>query len=115
MSIDLIAVSFDCADAARVAGFWAAVLDRKIADGATPESASIAVDDVATTGPLLLFHGMPEGKTVKNRLHLDLATTNPAAESTAFSSSGPADCATSPRTAGCAGPRSPTRRARSST
>jgi predicted enzyme related to lactoylglutathione lyase len=81
MSIDLLAVSFDCTDAARVAGFWAAVLDRKVSDDATPESASVTVDDVASTGPLLLFHRVPEGKTVKNRVHLDLATTDSEAES----------------------------------
>jgi predicted enzyme related to lactoylglutathione lyase len=81
MSIDLLAVSFDCTDAARLAGFWAAVLDRKVSDDATPESASVTADGVASTGPLLLFHRVPEGKTVKNRVHLDLATTDSEAES----------------------------------
>ena len=32
-------------------------------------------------GPLLLFHRVPEGKTVKNRVHLDLATTDSEAQS----------------------------------
>jgi predicted enzyme related to lactoylglutathione lyase len=81
MSITLLAVSFDCTDAARVAGFWAAAFDRKVADGATPESAAVTVDDVVRTGPLLLFHRVPEGKTVKNRVHIDLATTDSEAES----------------------------------
>jgi hypothetical protein len=80
MAIEVLALSFDCADAARLAQFWADVLGRTVSPGATTESARIAAGDVAKTGPLLSFHQVPEGKTVKNRLHLDLGTTQLAAE-----------------------------------
>jgi hypothetical protein len=33
-----------------------------------------------TKGPRLAFHRVPEGKTIKNRLHLDLITTDFEAE-----------------------------------
>jgi hypothetical protein len=83
MAIDVLAVSIDCADAGRLAQFWADVLGRPVIPGATAESARIGAPDKAADAPpapLLLFHQVPEGKTVKNRLHLDLGTTEIAAE-----------------------------------
>jgi hypothetical protein len=80
MAIELLAVSVDCADAAALAGFWAEALGRTVGDGATAEAAAVLPGDVPVTGPLLLFHGVPETKTVKNRLHLDLATDRIAEE-----------------------------------
>ncbi len=73
MPISIYATSFDARDAAATAGFWAAALGRDVSDGATTESASVA----AGPGPgetAILFHGVPEAKTAKNRLHLDLIT-----------------------------------------
>ena len=71
MSINLRAVTFDCADAAVVAHFWSTVLDRPL--DAEPEPspffASIGLTD--PTRPALMFIQVPEGKTVKNRVHLD--------------------------------------------
>jgi predicted enzyme related to lactoylglutathione lyase len=74
MTVTMLGLSFDCGDARRVAEFWAEVLDRPISHDASAESASVAVEDAATTGPLLMFHQVPEGKQVKNRLHFDLVT-----------------------------------------
>jgi predicted enzyme related to lactoylglutathione lyase len=74
MSNSLLALSFDTANAAKIAGFWAEVLDRPIIDGATAQFAAIGVTDAETTGPRLMFHQVPEGKVVKNRLHLDVMT-----------------------------------------
>ena len=56
-------MTIDCADPGRVADFWAAALGwpRK-GDTVRP------VDG----GPYLEFIAVPEGKTVKNRLHLGL-------------------------------------------
>jgi predicted enzyme related to lactoylglutathione lyase len=79
MTSGLLAVSIDCADAEKVAGFWAAALGRSVNPGATPQSARISAGDPAA-GPMLLFHQVPEGKTVKNRVHLDLSTTDATAE-----------------------------------
>jgi predicted enzyme related to lactoylglutathione lyase len=80
MSNSVLALSFDTADAAAIAQFWAAVLDRPIADGATAQFAAIGVVDAELTGPRLMFHQVPEGKRVKNRLHLDIMTDDLDAE-----------------------------------
>jgi hypothetical protein len=80
MTVALLALSIDCADAGKLAAFWAAALGRPVDPGATPESAGIAASDPGATGPRLLFHQVPEPKTVKNRLHLDLVTQQTEAE-----------------------------------
>jgi len=80
MTTPLLAVSFDCADAAKAAAFWAAALGRAVQDGASPQSARVVPAEAADQGPLLLFHQVPEGKTVKNRVHLDLGTADAAAD-----------------------------------
>ena len=80
MNNSLLGLSIDCADAATLAQFWADVLDRKVSPQATAEFATIGAD--ASTRDLpLTFHQVPEAKTVKNRLHLDLISTEFAAES----------------------------------
>jgi len=40
----------------------------------------VLVDDAAVDGPRLAFHQVPEPKTVKNRVHLDLIATEFEAE-----------------------------------
>jgi hypothetical protein len=80
MAIEVLALTIDCADAAKLAQFWAEALGRTVNPGATEQRARIAAADVATTGPLLSFQQVPEGKTVKNRLHLDLGSADMGAE-----------------------------------
>jgi len=70
LSNSLFAVTFDCADAAALAGFWADVLDRQVAEGPTSEHAVLLPGD--TSGPRIVINKVPEPKTVKNRLHLDV-------------------------------------------
>jgi hypothetical protein len=72
MSISVLAISFDAHNAAELAQFWAQALHRTVNDGATEDFASIAADTDSRLGPLLMFHKVPEGKTVKNRVHFDL-------------------------------------------
>jgi hypothetical protein len=72
MAISLIAISLDGADITKLAGFWAEVLEQPVNPGATETSAAITTLD----GLRLLFHRVPEGKVVKNRVHPDLATTD---------------------------------------
>jgi predicted enzyme related to lactoylglutathione lyase len=72
-------LSIDTGDAAALAAFWSEVLGRPVNDGATQDNAAIDATDPAN-GPRLAFHRVPEGKTVKNRLHLDLITTDFEAE-----------------------------------
>ncbi|WP_426504520.1 hypothetical protein ACPPVO_44185 [Dactylosporangium sp. McL0621] len=45
------------------------MLDRTVAGGADRDNAAIEPADIATPGPRLAFHRVPEGKTVKNRVH----------------------------------------------
>jgi predicted enzyme related to lactoylglutathione lyase len=75
-SSTMFGISFDTHDAATVARFWGAALGRQLADGADAANAVVLTGDIATSGPRLAFHQVPEGKTVKNRVHLDLTTTD---------------------------------------
>ena len=71
MSSSVYALSVDAADAGKLAHFWAEALGREVSPGANTESAAIDPDG---TTPRLSFHQVPEPKSVKNRLHLDLVT-----------------------------------------
>ena len=63
-------VTFDCAEPARVARFWSEVLGYE-AQHDEEGSASACVDPNGV-GPRLYFQRVPEGKVVKNRVHLDV-------------------------------------------
>jgi hypothetical protein len=88
-------VTFDCADPHAQAAFWAqvfgstvedhsALVDQLVADGRMPVEDRIVVSDrsafrdVAACSdprgvePRLFFQRVPEGKIVKNRVHLDI-------------------------------------------
>jgi len=84
-----VQVVFDCADPAKLADFWAIALHYKLQDPPTgfeswqawlkaqgiPESewnSANAVVDPDGVGPRIYFQRVPEGKVVKNRVHLDL-------------------------------------------
>ncbi|MGW6566216.1 VOC family protein [Streptomyces sp. NPDC054975] len=62
-------VTIDCADAYALATFWAAVLDSKVSDDDQPGDPEALVE---TDGGGLLFIQVPEAKSVKSRIHLDL-------------------------------------------
>ena len=84
-----VQITFDCSDPAALAGFWAEVLGYRLQDppgdfdtwdqaldamGVPPErrnDASALVDPDGTR-PRLFFQRVPEGKTAKNRVHLDV-------------------------------------------
>jgi Glyoxalase-like domain len=71
-------LAIDCADAHRLARFWCSVLDYEVQaedDGLVtigPPSASRGQNHRGPVPPTLTFAHVPEGKTVKNRLHLDV-------------------------------------------
>lgn len=84
-----IQVVFDCADPAQLAPFWAAALGYKQDDPppgfetwpdflkaqGVPEdqwNSANAVSDPDGVGPRIFFQRVPEPKSVKNRVHLDL-------------------------------------------
>jgi len=79
MSISIYGTSFDATDAAAIAAFWGEALGRPVNPGATSESASLAAGPGGAESPIM-FHRVPEPKTVKNRLHLDLVTADFDAE-----------------------------------
>jgi predicted enzyme related to lactoylglutathione lyase len=79
VSSSMFGVAFDARDAQAAASFWAAALGRTIADGATSDNAVINADPAAP-GSRIGFHRVPEGKTVKNRMHFDLITADFDAE-----------------------------------
>ena len=90
MTVREIQVTFDCARPGALAEFWCAVLgyepqpppagfdswDAALDAWGVPEDArdsrGAAVPPAGETGPRLFFQRVPEGKTVKNRVHLDV-------------------------------------------
>src|SRR5689334_12255857 len=89
-----IQVTFDAADPDALARFWAGVLgyivqpppegfdtwEAFLASIGLPESEwdkASAIVDPEGKGPRLYFQKVPEGKTVKNRMHLDVNVGGP--------------------------------------
>ncbi len=66
-----LTVTVDCADPARLAGFWAALLGYERVGGVA-QYASIGPGPGSVQGPKLIFQAVPEPKAGKNRLHLDI-------------------------------------------
>jgi hypothetical protein len=86
-SVRQVQVTFDCAEPRRVARFWCEALGYAMtpppegfaswedAERELPEEergAWSACVDPAGVGPRLYFQRVPEGKVVKNRVHLDV-------------------------------------------
>ncbi|MGW2146840.1 VOC family protein [Nonomuraea bangladeshensis] len=84
-----VQITFDCADPAKLSAFWAEALGYRLQDpppgfasweealeamGVPPErrNDASALLDPEGAGPRLFFQRVPEGKQVKNRLHLDV-------------------------------------------
>ena len=80
-------VTFDCAEPERVARFWCEVLGYVVPpapegfatwedfDRSRPpedQGSAFAAIDPTGVGPRLFFQRVPEGKVVKNRVHLDV-------------------------------------------
>ncbi|RDI63893.1 VOC family protein [Nocardia pseudobrasiliensis] len=63
-SVKQVQITFDCAEPERVARFWSEVLGY--------EHRGTACVDPTGVGPRLYFQRVPEGKVVKNRVHLDV-------------------------------------------
>lgn len=81
MSLSVAAITFDCSNAASLAEFWSAALDRPVErEGDMAASEFFAMIPATTDGPTMMFIQVPEGKTAKNRVHLDLAAADRAAE-----------------------------------
>lgn len=74
MGLHIHDITFDCADARRLADFWSGLLGWNVFYDDDPEVVVAPAFPVQGTG--LLFIPVPEGKTAKNRVHLDLAPDN---------------------------------------
>jgi len=71
--VRLYNVTFDAQDPGALAAFWSAVLERPVADGSNEFAAFIEGT------PNWIFIAVPEGKTAKNRMHVDLDADDLAA------------------------------------
>lgn len=80
MASNVFGIAFDAQDALTAATFWAAALGGTVADGSDGNNAVVEADGVGRLGARIGFHRVPETKTVKNRMHLDLITGDFAAE-----------------------------------
>jgi predicted enzyme related to lactoylglutathione lyase len=72
MSSTILNVTFDCADPRAQARFWGEVTGWQVIEEPNPGYAECAVQLPGGGRPRLYFVPVPEGKTVKNRLHLDV-------------------------------------------
>jgi predicted enzyme related to lactoylglutathione lyase len=63
-------ITIDCANAYELAGFWSQVTGQPISEHDFPGDPEALVELPNGTG--LLFIQVPEAKSVKNRVHLDL-------------------------------------------
>jgi catechol 2,3-dioxygenase-like lactoylglutathione lyase family enzyme len=74
MSLRVRNLTFDCADAHALAGFWSQVLGWNIYFDDDPEVfLAPSFPPSPDGGPNMLFIPVPEGKSAKNRVHFDLA------------------------------------------
>lgn len=83
MPVHVAAVTFDGQNALTVAQFWSEALGRPIdtdQPGASEFFARIPASESSPGDPKMTFIKVPEGKTVNNRVHLDLAADDPAAD-----------------------------------
>jgi predicted enzyme related to lactoylglutathione lyase len=78
MAIRWYSIVVDSRDHHTLARWWAQVLDWRVVSEEEEDETTIARDEDAE--PELVFVPVPEEKTVKNRLHIDLAPDDQAAE-----------------------------------
>jgi hypothetical protein len=75
-------LAIDCADPRALARFWCAVLDYEVRDEdgelvtIGPAAGPGGTDRPGPVPPVLTFARVPEGKTVKNRLHIDVSPSD---------------------------------------
>jgi Glyoxalase-like domain len=74
--LQLANITFDAADPQKLAAFWAEATGRKIVES-QPFFAMLASDEDPVR---MLFLKVPEGKTVKNRMHVDFTAPDREAE-----------------------------------
>ena len=78
MSSVISSIALDAADPRRLAQFWTQALDYRVEETNDADVVSLVRADGA--GPDIDIIPVPEGKTVKNRLHLDLRAAKGATQ-----------------------------------
>ena len=73
MALIPIHITVDCSNVTAVAAFWSAALQRPV-DSQGEDVAEIPGGGTGSIG--WLFIKVPEGKTAKNRLHIDFGTAD---------------------------------------
>ena len=82
MSSKFTELAIDCADPSGLARFWCSVLAYQVqdeGDGIVTIGSAVASEGKDHRGPVpptLTFAHVPEAKTVKNRLHLDVSPSD---------------------------------------
>ena len=71
-SIAWAAVTIDCVDPPRVAAFWSALLGLPAHPVGDDRPGWIRLGPAVAGGPVVNFQPVPEAKTGKDRIHLDL-------------------------------------------
>ncbi len=79
MSMSIANLTLDCENPELVAKFWSEAMDLPIDDGASEYFVSIGRTS-KDISPNWFFMKVPEGKTVKNRLHLDLESSDESSD-----------------------------------
>jgi predicted enzyme related to lactoylglutathione lyase len=77
MTSAIYCTTVDCAEPRRLADFWSQVLSYKVT---FEEADEVAIEPPEGDCPALLFIRVPESKTVKNRVHVDLNPDDQDAE-----------------------------------
>jgi hypothetical protein len=80
MRISLYAVTCDCTNAADLARFWSGVLGRPVDGDPSEEFAAIGSEGDSATEPCWMFNKVSEPKRAKNRVHVDLVSSERKAE-----------------------------------
>ena len=71
MAVRIHNITFDCADARALASFWSTLTGWNVYYDDDPEV--VLAPSFPYDGTGMLFIPVPEGKTAKNRVHLDLS------------------------------------------
>ena len=76
MALRIQHITFDVRDATATSTFWAAALGLEVLTDPNPQFALVGSDGVAQ----MMFNQVPESKDIKNRVHIDVAASDPVEE-----------------------------------
>jgi hypothetical protein len=80
MTLNFEQVVFDCRNAATLAQFWSAVLEQPVDPGASVFFATVGRSGTYPLPTAFMFIQVPEERTGKNRIHVDLGSATPEVE-----------------------------------